>query len=231
MAVVTTAVVGAAAAAGSLYMSAKQASDGAKQAKEAKKAIEEYNRQKLENPYANLKVSTAGADLAREESARNYANSVNLIQSSGMTGLSVLPQLTASQNNLNRQIGADLDRQYIQNENMKAQGQGMVMGMQEQREIADLAGLGQQMWVGEQNKYTGIQNTVKAIPGFVSGINNGINTVSTQIKTNKAMDAISQMDYNNTMRAQYGQLNYPMMNTDPTGGLLPWNSGSLGGWY
>lgn len=177
MAAITTAAIGVATAGASLYMSARQAKKGSDQAKEAKEALDNYKRQKLENPYEGMKVSAMGSDLAREESARNYASSINAMQSAGISGLSLLPQVTATNNALNRQIGADLDRQFIDIENTKARGRAQVQQMEEQREIQDIAGLGMQQYVGEQNYYTGLQNAIKSVPMVAQSAGNVIGTL------------------------------------------------------
>lgn len=228
MAVVTTVAVTALSAGASIYMSARQAKKGADQAKEAKEAMEKYKRQKLENPYKDLRVSTMGADLAREEAARNYMSSVNALQSGGLTGLSVLPGLTANQNYLNRQIGVDLDRQFITNENQRAGGRAYVQNLQEQREIADLAGLGVQQWVGEQNKYTGLQNMAKSLPMFASSaagaagvIGRGIQGAVIRGQSNRFHDSMNNISGGVMLNGTNAM----------DGELLPWNSHSIGGGF
>lgn len=224
MAAITSVAITAAATGASLYMSARQAKKGADQAKEAKEALDKYKRQKLENPYSDLRVSTMSADLAREEAARNYMGTVNALQSSGLSGLSLLPQMMAGQNTMNRQIGADLDRQFVANENQRAGGRAYVQNMQEQREIADLAGLGVQQWVGEQNRYTGLQNMTKALPMFASSVMDGAGMAGRAIQAGQ----MTKMANKNELRRQNAPFEVDL-NSSYTGNLMPWTTQSFGG--
>jgi len=130
---------------------------GAKQAAQAREAIENYQRQELTNVYGGLSVSTLGADLQREELARATATGVQALRQSGTRGLiGGLGRLQAGNIRQSRQIGADLDVQQKQIDLLRAQDEGRIRAMTERREEADLAGLGQQQMVGQQNIFSGI---------------------------------------------------------------------------
>lgn len=134
-----------------------QAIGAGKRAREAQKAIEEYDRQELTNPYANLQVSTAGADLQRADIARSvstFADNAALGGSRAVLGL--LPNVLQQQIGQEQKIAADLDQQYIQNTQLAAQGAGMVQQMQERREEGDLAGYGQALQTARQERANGL---------------------------------------------------------------------------
>jgi hypothetical protein len=162
--------IGAAVAAGiSATASIIKTSKAAKQERDAKKAIEQYDRQELTNVYGDLSVSTMGADLQREELARANATGVQALQQGGVRGLvgglGLLQQGTIQQS---RQIGAGLDIQQREINRLIAQDQTRIQKMMEQRENADLAGLGQQQAVGQQGVMSGIGDLAQ-IGASVSG--------------------------------------------------------------
>ena len=114
-----------------------------KQAKNYQKQIENYQRQTLVNPYADLQVSTLGADRQREDLARTMTTYGNLASMSGTRGIaSFLPNLTQTQNDQTAKIASNLDEQEKQRQQLIAQGDAQVQAMQENREQNDLLGLG-----------------------------------------------------------------------------------------
>ena len=140
--------VGTAIALGSAVLGAGTGIAGAisqgKQARNYQKQIENYQRQPLVNPYADLQVSTLGADRQREDLARTMTTYGNLAAMSGTRGIaSLLPNLTQTQNDQTAKIAANLDEQQKQIDQLKAQGEMQIQGMTEQRENNDLLGLGQ----------------------------------------------------------------------------------------
>ena len=143
MAAATTIIAGSAAALSAGTGLAGAISQG-KQAKNYQKQIENYERQKLVNPYADLQVSTLGADRQREDLERTITTYGNLAAMSGTRGIaSLLPNLTQTQNDQTAKIAANLDEQQKQIDQLKAQGEMQIQGMTEQRENNDLLGLGQ----------------------------------------------------------------------------------------
>lgn len=142
---------------------------GASQASKARKAIDDYKRQELTNAYDQLSVSTLGADLQREELARASASSIQALQQSGIRGL-VGGIGKVQQNNIqqSRQIGADLDMQQRQIEQLVATDDARIRAMQETREQEDLAGLGQQQNVGQQNMFSGIGDVAQGVSAYTN---------------------------------------------------------------
>lgn len=140
-----------------LLGSGYQAIKGAKDAKDAQRALENYERQELTNIAEGLQVSTLGADLQREEQARLAATQVGALQGAGARGvIGGLGRVEAGSQQMNRQIGAELDAQQKQIDQMRAQDQANIRSMQEQREQQDVAALSSQYNAGNQMMWQGI---------------------------------------------------------------------------
>jgi hypothetical protein len=134
-----------------LLGSGYQAIKGAKDARDAKNALDNYKRQEFQNIAEGMQVSTLGADLQREEQARLAASQVGALQGAGVRGvIGGLGRVETNNQITNRQIGADLDMQQRQIDQMYAQDQANIRGMQEQREYNDIAGLSSQYNAGSQ---------------------------------------------------------------------------------
>lgn len=156
---------------------------GASQASKAKKALANYQRQELTNSYEGIGVSTLGADLQREELARSSANSVQALQQSGVRGvvggIGAVQKANVQQS---RQIGADLDMQRNRLDQLVAQDETRIRQMQEEREKADLAGLGQQLAVGQQNLFGGIAGLGQSM-GSAAGLFKGAGGATPQVQS------------------------------------------------
>ena len=153
MAVTTTAAI----AAGSAVLSAGTGLAGylsqGKQARKYQEQIQNYERQKLVNPFAGLQVSTLGADRQREDLNRTMTTYGNLASLSGTRGIaSLLPNLTQTQNDQTAKIAANLDEQEKQRQQLIAQGDAQVQSMQENREQNDLLGLGNALQTSKANQ-------------------------------------------------------------------------------
>jgi len=134
-----------------------QAISGAKQRRDAKNALENYQRQELENVAEGLQVSTLGADLQREEQARLASSQVGALQGAGARGLlGGLGRVEAGNQMMNREIAANLDAQQKQIDQMYAQDQANIRGMQEQREVGDISALSSQYNAGNAMMWQGI---------------------------------------------------------------------------
>ena len=140
-----------------LLGSGYQAIKGAKDAKDAKNALDNYQRQEFNNVAEGMQVSTLGADLQREEQARLASTQVGALHGAGGRGvLGGLGRVEAGNQMLNRQIGADLDMQQKQIDQMYAQDEANIRNMQEQREMQDISGLSSQYNAGNQQMWSGI---------------------------------------------------------------------------
>lgn len=140
-----------------LLGSGYQAIKGAKDARDAKNALDNYQRQEFNNIAEGLQVSTLGADLQREEQARLASSQVDALQGMGARGvIGGLGRVEAGNQMVNRQIAADLDAQQKQIDQIRAQDEANIRSMQEQRETQDIAGLSSQYNAGNQMMWQGI---------------------------------------------------------------------------
>ena len=147
-----------------------QAISGAKQKRDAQQELENYQRQELTNVAEGLQVSTLGADLQREEQARLASTQVDALQGAGARGLiGGLGRVEAGSQMVNRQIGADLDAQQKQIDQMRAQDEANIRGMQEQREASDIAGLSSQYNAGNAMMWEGIGGITQAASSAIGG--------------------------------------------------------------
>lgn len=143
---------------------------GAIQTREAREALENYERQELQNMAEGLQVSTLGSDLAREEAGRLAMGQVDALQGGGQRALlGGLGRVEARNTDLNRQIGADLDMQQKQIDQQVMAENQRIRQMQEQRENADIAALSSQINTGNQNMMGGIGNVIQGA-GMMGGI-------------------------------------------------------------
>ena len=146
-----------------------------KQAKNYQKQIENYQRQTLVNPYADLQVSTLGADRQREDLARTMTTYGNLAAMSGTRGIaSLLPNLTQTQNDQTAKIAANLDEQQRQIDQLKAQGEMQVQEMTEQRENNDLLGLGQAYQTSRAQQQQGVNQIAQSVGTLGYAAANGV---------------------------------------------------------
>jgi hypothetical protein len=138
-----------------------QTIQGAKQAKDARQALEDYRRQEFQNIGEGLQVSTMGADIQREEQQRLASTQMDALQQSGTRGIiGGSGRVEAGNQAVNRQIGADLDMQQKQIDQLTAQDELRIQGMTEQRENADISALSSQYNTGKQNMMSGFGNII-----------------------------------------------------------------------
>lgn len=156
--------MGAAAAAVGVVGGIAQTIIGGKQAAKAQKAIDNYQRQELTNVYEGQRISTEGAEIQKDMAAQATATSMAALKSGGTRALvggvgTVQAQNVAAA----RQIGAQLDEQQVALDRLKASDEVRIQTMQERREEADLAGLGQQLASGQQTMMSGLSNVGGAL--------------------------------------------------------------------
>jgi hypothetical protein len=147
-----------------------QAISGAKQRRDARTALENYQRQDLENVAEGLQVSTLGADLKRQEQARLASAQIESLKGAGVRGLfGGLGRVEAGQQAVIGEIGADLDAQQRQIDQMYAQDEANIRGMQEQREVSDITGLSSQYNAGNAMLWQGIGGIAQSGMAALSG--------------------------------------------------------------
>lgn len=119
--------------------------------------IDNYNRRDVTNPYENLKVSTLGAMRQQENSAQNTATALYNLRTAGASAvLGGTGQVVKRNNDVNADINADLDKQLVNNELLKAKGEEKRQDIIIKQEEQDLAGLGTALNVSQQNIWGGI---------------------------------------------------------------------------
>ena len=195
-----------------------------KQKKNYAKQIQNYQRQKLVNPYNNLQVSTLGADRQQEDLARAMTTYGNLAALSGTRGIaSLLPNLTQSQNDQSAKIAANLDEQQKQIDQLKAQGDMQVQGMMEQRQNNDLLGLGQAYQTAttnQQNNWNQVAQGVGTL-GYAaaSGLFNGMPQTNLDPNGFKSMTilpgATVERIQTNPLQTSLNTKNSGIINTNP----------------
>ena len=138
---------------------------GASRANKARKALENYQRQELKNVTEGMRVSTLAAEMKTEEAQRRFATTVEALQSGGVRGL--VGGLGVAEQQQQQQIAADLDRQQVQIEQMRAQDEARIRSMQEARESQEIQGMGAELAAGRQMLNAGITGLAgTAMAGF-----------------------------------------------------------------
>lgn len=138
-----------------------QTIEGAKERSDAKKALENYNRQTLKNVADDLTISRLGADLQREEQARLSSTTVDALQGSSRNLIAGLGRVEAGNQAVNERIGASLDEKQKEIDIMKANEEANIRGIKEGREVADINALSSQYVAGKDQMYQGIGNTIQ----------------------------------------------------------------------
>ena len=159
--------IGAAAAGG-----IAQTISGISRTNKAKKALAGFQRQRLTNITEGMRVSTMGAELQTQEAQRRFATSVDALRSGGVRGLvGGLGQVEQQQQVGQQQIAAGLDQQQQQIDMMRAEDEGRIRGMIENRESAAIAGLGAELQNARQTTNAGISGIAGAgLAAFTAGV-------------------------------------------------------------
>lgn len=93
----------------------------------------ENNRQQIVNPYQNLSVATAAAEMQAEEADMSLAATLDVLKSSG-AGAGGATALANAALKSKQGISADIQKQEQANEQLRAQGEQFVFQAQEARE-------------------------------------------------------------------------------------------------
>lgn len=122
----------------------------------AKKQLANFQRQELRNITEGMRVSTLGAELQTQEAQRRFSTSVDALRSGGVRGVvGGLGRQEQLQQVQQQRISADLDRQQVAIEQMRAQDESRIRAMQEQRETSAIAGLGTEISQGRNQALAG----------------------------------------------------------------------------
>lgn len=140
-----------------------QTAQGLSDANKAKKAIENFKRQDIDdNPYANIQISTEKADQQTRANLSSSATSVEALRRGGTRAvIGGIPKVNENSILLQNIISADIERQDVQRQQLIARGEESIRNIRENRETRALAGLGQQLQSGRQTALNGASNIVR----------------------------------------------------------------------
>ena len=104
-------------------LSAYQTIKGASDKKKAERAMNNYERQELVNPYEDIQILTRGTDIMREQADKTTASLVEAARGGGIRGVhSMLPAIQANSNKINQDIAMDLENQEKRRQELIARG-------------------------------------------------------------------------------------------------------------
>ena len=141
--------------------SAFNAINGMFRAKNAREAIDKIERERIEyaNNYENLRVSTLGSDLLREQVMQNNATLLGGMTAGGSRAMiGAIPSMIANNANVSREIGANLDEQQSRINFAAADYQNKIQEVYDQRQRDALIGYGTELQSGRQDTSTGLAN-------------------------------------------------------------------------
>jgi hypothetical protein len=142
---------------------------GAKEKRDAENALENYQRQELKNVAEGLQVSTLSSDLQREEQSRLASGQIQAARESGTRGMiGSLGRIEAGNQRVMRETGANLDMQQKQIDQIQAEDDARIRGMQENREQNDINALSSQYQAGKQEMFGGFGNIIQGT-GMLGG--------------------------------------------------------------
>jgi hypothetical protein len=158
-AAITSAIVGGLG----VGLSAYQAIDGANRKRKAQNELSDYERQTLDHAYKDIKISTMGSDLLREENARTTADMVDATQLGGTRAIiGGIPRIVATTNQINQKAAEMLDGQVMKRDYAIAQDNARIEGITENRDIANIAGLSSQVEAGRQDMWNGFSSALSS---------------------------------------------------------------------
>ncbi len=148
-AAVTSAAIGAATSGYQIYQ-------GIQEKKQAQRALNEFQPQDLVNPYLDMPISTVGSDYMMEQASINNANMVEAARNGGSRGIfTAIPQIVKYNNDANREVATYLDNQITERNYAIAGDQKAIRQIQENRDAAELEGIGTAIESGRQNMWAG----------------------------------------------------------------------------
>lgn len=164
MAAITSAAIATAGLGLAAYQTAKANQDK----KNAKRALNNFERHDLSNAFEDIPISTIGSDYMREENQLATAGAIDAAQNGGarvITG--TLPRIVAANNDANRAGQAYLDNQVQQRNYAIANDNVRIQGVNEQRDNMDLSGIGTAIQTARQDEWSGIRGMYNSL-GYMS---------------------------------------------------------------
>ena len=171
-------------------MSAYQAHQGAKEKKEAKRALEKRQNQKLENVHEDEQVVTRGTDLRKEQQNVLQAQQMQTLAGAGARGIvGGLGRVEAGSQAVNREVGVNLENQQAQINQRISNDNATLRGMREDRDNRDVQALSSQYNAGNQQMWQGLSGvTQSAMAGISAQDTNNTTNNTTNTTTNKIVN-------------------------------------------
>jgi len=131
--------------------------------KEAKRNLNDYERQALDNAFENIQISTMGSDLLKEQDGITSASMVDSAQQAGTRGiLSTLPKIVGYTNSVNQEAAKMLDDQNQRRSYAIAGDNARIEGITENRDVANIAGYSSQINQAQQDTNSYIMGGLSA---------------------------------------------------------------------
>ena len=196
----------------STVISGASAINGVVQSNKAEKDLSNLKVPELENPNRDIKISTLGSDLMKEEGQRQTANILGSLQYGDASNMfTALPRLASMTNEINQRAGLDIDRQ-MQNREYKIAGyEERLNGIEENRYQGEIAGLGAMYNNGKQQMWNGIKGVVSG----AGSLTRGLDTAKTA-STLKPIGLSSDYAYTRSSLNPIGVQGFDLDNEFPT---------------
>jgi hypothetical protein len=137
---------------------------------EGQAGIDNFSWDELTNPYDDLQISTAGAEMQAEEASRVSSTVMQAGRAGGTRGIAATAGRVQAQNNkVNQGIAANLDEQQKGLDQAAAQDNTRIRAMQEKRQGDELAGYGNMVDVGRDMRHSGMGDLV-AVGGAIDNV-------------------------------------------------------------
>lgn len=170
----------------SMIMGGVQSISASKQKKKIAKAIANQKEAPLTNIADGIQVSTRSSDLQKEEQARIASTQTSALADAGSRALGVgVGRVAAQSQDVNAQIGANLDEQQKAIDMLKAHDEGRIQMTKEQRAQAKLAALSSQYNAAADSQAQGMGNMMQGF-GMAAGAASGSGKLAGTPKTPKA---------------------------------------------
>lgn len=157
--------------------------------KKKKKIAQEIAKQKevkLTNIADGLQVSTLGSDLQKEQQSQLASTQTSALADAGSRALGVgIGRVAAQSQDVNANIAADLDAQQKNIDMVRAQDEGRIQSVKEQRQQAKLAALSSQYAGAQDAQAQGMGNMMQGV-GMAGGALAGSGKLAGTPKTPKA---------------------------------------------
>jgi len=164
----TTAAIIAGASA---LKSGVEIASSAKQKRRAQKELDNLKVPELDNVFKDIKISTLGSDLLKEEGQRTSADLVDAVRSGGVRSvMGGIPQIVSANNTVNNQAALLLDNQATKRDYAIAKDDSRIQGVKENRYQGELQGLGNMLNVANQNMWNGVDGLFTSATVAASGL-------------------------------------------------------------